>query len=227
MKAPESSDVSDAPGVQAPDFDLQIAALRAAGADQLDPVHFHYLEVLAHRLGAQRASVKRILGDKLAAALALYRERLEQAQCKAGDFSSRLRGVTAPETNDRGESLGDLARLIALPSSEDGDLSLSGSLERSAALRPELKTLRYFRNTWSKLSVDRQLTHALDRAPRNAGPINSHMLVLRSLALMRDIAPDYLNRFMSYADTLLYLDQHAKGKPPPAKKSVSRKTSVS
>jgi hypothetical protein len=60
-------------------------------------------------------------------------------------------------------------------------------------------------NTWSKLSVDRQVTQALHQAPANAGPINSHMLVLRSLTLMRDISPEYLNRFISYADTLLCL----------------------
>jgi hypothetical protein len=58
------------------------------------------------------------------------------------------------------------------------------------------------------------VAQALDQAPKNAGPINSHMLVLRSLALMRDIAPDYLNRFMSYVDTLLCLDPDA---PAPAK----------
>jgi hypothetical protein len=49
------------------------------------------------------------------------------------------------------------------------------------------------------------------------------MLVLRSLALMRDISPDYLNRFMSYADTLLCLDQCEKemaGKPK--KRQVAR-----
>jgi hypothetical protein len=33
------------------------------------------------------------------------------------------------------------------------------------------------------------------------------MLVLRSLALMREASPDYLNRFISYADTLLCLEQ--------------------
>jgi hypothetical protein len=49
------------------------------------------------------------------------------------------------------------------------------------------------------------------------------MLVLRSLALMREISPDYLNRFMSYADTLLSLDQYAKGKPAPAKKTGATK----
>ena len=38
------------------------------------------------------------------------------------------------------------------------------------------------------------------------------MLVLRSLGWMRDISPDYLNRFMGYADTLLALEESDKGK---------------
>jgi hypothetical protein len=227
MNAPESSEVSDSLMDQTPDFSLQIAALRLAGADQFDRVQFHYLEVLVHRLGAQRASVKRILADKLVAALASFKERFEQAQRKAGAFTGVMPGVALSESNDRRESLGDLARSIAQHSPEYVDADLDDSVERNVALRPELKTLRHFRNTWSKLSVDKQLTQALDQAPRNAGPVNSHMLVLRSLALMRDISPDYLNRFMSYADTLLCLDQNTKGKSTPAKKSLARKTPLS
>jgi len=84
------------------------------------------------------------------------------------------------------------------------DASMAGT---GLPQRPELKAVRQFRNTWAKLSADQQLNRALDQAPKNAGPINSHMLVLRSLALMRDISPDYLNRFMSYADALLCLDR--------------------
>ena len=55
------------------------------------------------------------------------------------------------------------------------------------------------------------------QAPKNAGPINSHVVALRSLALMRDTSPDYLNRFMSYVDTLLCLDQGDKAVLPAAK----------
>ena len=79
-----------------------------------------------------------------------------------------------------------------------------------------------FRNTWSKLSVDRQVAQALDQAPKNAGPINSHMLVLQALTQMRDISPDYLNRFTSYVDTLLALDQAEVSKPVPVKKAAPR-----
>ena len=69
----------------------------------------------------------------------------------------------------------------------------------------ELKTVRESRATWARMSVDRQLALAKKQAPQNAGPINSHMLVVRSLAMMQDISPDYLNRVVSYADTLLAL----------------------
>jgi hypothetical protein len=49
------------------------------------------------------------------------------------------------------------------------------------------------------------------------------MLVLRSLALMRDISPDYLSRFISYADALLCLDQGEKEKiASPKKAQMSR-----
>lgn len=39
------------------------------------------------------------------------------------------------------------------------------------------------------------------------------MLVLRSLGLMREASPDYLNRFMAYVDTLLWLDVAESVKP--------------
>lgn len=51
------------------------------------------------------------------------------------------------------------------------------------------------------------MTQALAQVPENAGPLNSHLLALQSLKQMRDIAPDYLKRFMSYVDTLFWLDQ--------------------
>jgi hypothetical protein len=187
------------------DHSVVIDALRRAGADQFDPVQLHYLEALARRTATQRTSVKRILDAKLAHALAVFNERLEHAN---GDIKA---GISPSE---RCTPLGDLARHIAQQTPEPWDAGAAGSV--GAPL--ELKAIRQFRNTWSKLSVDKQVAQALDQAPKNAGPINSHMLVLRSLVLMRDISPDYLNRFMSYVDTLLCLDQgDAKSKPTPKK----------
>lgn len=71
----------------------------------------------------------------------------------------------------------------------------------------ELKAVRMFRSSWARLSVDQQLTRSVARIPEQAGPLNSQLLVLRSLQLMRDVAPAYLSRFMSYVDALMWLDQ--------------------
>lgn len=187
--------------------DALVDALRRDGADRLDPVRFHFIEVLAHRASAHQGRVKRILDDTLAKAVAALRERLGQSPCEA---QSR---VAAPETPAHRETLGDLVRYLAQHSPEKMDS------HRDAPLAPhaELKSVRYFRNTWSKLSAEKQVTQALNQAPKNAGPINSHVVVLRSLALMRDISPDYLNRFMSHVDTLLCLDLGDRGIRPPAK----------
>ncbi|WP_158598029.1 DUF2894 domain-containing protein [Noviherbaspirillum saxi] len=222
----------DAPLESSVDFNALIASLRAAGADRFDPVRLHYIEVLARRASAHRGSVKRMLDAKLAQALAVFKERFDQAQCEAsetvarsvqqyphaaddlqrlfvaGDFKGLRQFIATLQAREQSASLGALVRRLERHSPENADARLRGN----AGSRPELKTIRDFRNTWSKLSVDKQVAQALEQAPTNAGPINSHMLVLRSLALMRDISPDYLNRFMSYADTLLCLDQYEKEK---------------
>jgi hypothetical protein len=198
---------------QMPDFlggDPHIAALRASGARRLDPLQLHYLEVLSARAQAQHGRVKSILQDKLALAVADFQGRLMQVQRPAGDCQTPEKDAQPPQ-----ESLADLVRSLAPHESEKSEADLHGTITP----RPELKSVRLFRNTWSKLSADKQLNTALDQAPKNAGPINSHMLVLRSLALMRDLSPDYLNRFISYADTLVHLEQtdnakHTAPKPP-------------
>lgn len=229
---------------QVMDHGLEIASLRMRGADRLDPVRFHFIEALARRVREQQGDVRRILEGKLKAALAAYGERLERAQDAAretiarmaeqhqdaaddlqrlfvaGDFSGVNRFANLLEKNDRRVSLADLVRHIAQHSPEDAD----GGLAEDIAPRAELKTIRYFRNNWSKLSVHRHVKQAIEQVPDHAGPLNSHLLMLRSLALMRDISPDYLNRFVSYIDTLLWLDQADRTSRPTAKRIAQDET---
>lgn len=243
MTEADRSEIADAPLDAPPDFNALIASLRSAGANQFDPVRLHYIDVLAKRAIAHQGSVKRMLDARLAQALAAFKERFDQAQCDAreavartvpqyphaandlqrlfvaGDFKGLRQLIVILKTSEQRTSLGALVHQLEQHSLENTDVRL----EVNAGSRSELKTVRNFRNTWSKLSADKQVAQALEQAPKNAGPINSHMLVLRSLALMRDISPDYLNRFMSYADTLLCLDQCEKEKSGnPKKHSVAK-----
>jgi hypothetical protein len=190
-----------------------IAALREQGAERFDPVRFRFIEALARRTGAQRGAAREILEARLAKALADYGSRFEQAAGK----SDRL---VAEEQMPGGSPLADLLALIGQPAPEDREGSLDKIGMRQAEAPGELKSMRYFRSTWSKLSVDKQLAQALEKAPENAGPLNSHHLVLQSLQQMRDISPDYLKRFMSYVDALFWLDQADSSRNPGQKNAA-------
>ncbi|WP_284188087.1 DUF2894 domain-containing protein, partial [Zoogloea oryzae] len=88
----------------------------------------------------------------------------------------------------------------------------------------DISSLAYFEKIWAELKVEQQLAEALAQAPENAGPLNSHLLALQSLKLMRDLSPGYLKRFVSYVDALLWLDQADNaGKPAPKNAAKSEK----
>ncbi|MEY2859573.1 MAG: hypothetical protein RL392_31 [Pseudomonadota bacterium] len=174
-----------------------IQALRQSDAHLLDPVSFHNLEALYRRASAYEGSVRRILDTKI----------LQLAHA----FAARAAHTRPPGTGvavDKvkpvpNETLKDLVHHLS-HNDEPDRLQTIGGVGPSAPT--ELKAVAYFRNTWSKLSVNQRIKAALDNAPQNAGPINSHAVALRSLELMRDISPDYLNRFMTHIDTLMLLD---------------------
>lgn len=97
---------------------------------------------------------------------------------------------------------------------------LTRDINATAPPGRELRSAQRFRDTWSLICAEDEVTQAVEQGPENAGPLNSHRLVLRTLALMRDLSPDYLRRFLSHADTLLWLDQvqaHRRAKLPAAK----------
>ncbi|MFW5330630.1 DUF2894 domain-containing protein [Hydrogenophaga sp. ZJX-1] len=83
----------------------------------------------------------------------------------------------------------------------------AGVPRSSAGQWPELRSAQRFRETWERLGAEEAVVKATHRAPENAGPLNSHMLVLRTLGLMRELSPHYLRRFLSHTETLLWLEQ--------------------
>jgi hypothetical protein len=206
------------------DFSQQITSLRQSGADQLDPIRLHHLEVLARRASAQQGPVRQLLDAKLALAIAEFSVRMAQARLDAPTAAAPAVVPTVgacPVLPQRTP----LARLAADLAQQTSARSAVGEVDSASTtgpgLRPELAATRYFRNTWSRLSIDKRVTQAIAQAPKNAGPINSHQLVLRSLALMRELSPDYLNRFTAYADALLCLDQQGKKTLLAAKKAAT------
>lgn len=190
-----------------------LESLRGNGARRLDPVRLHYLEVLARRMQAAPGAVRHILQGKLQQGLADCGERLGQLQSPpavAAHHGSVAQRVTAlhqaPGTPLAGLN-GHIETATRNATPTDADAALSGA----GHAPPDLKSARRFREAWSRICAEDALEQAVGRGPENAGPLNSHMLVLRSLTLMRELSPDYLRRFLSQVDSLLWLDQ-AQGK---------------
>jgi len=211
----ETGDIHDIPA--------QLDALRTSGAADRDPVRFAYIEALSRRAAAQPEAIRPLLNAKISAA--------------ASEFASQSAPLLPPAVPKSPASpLADLLAYISQqahgqpnatqPANETSTVNRNNrpkSKTPSASHRPqgpELKSVAYYRNEWSKLSTEQQLTQTLAQAPENAGPMNAQHLVLRSLERMRDIAPDYLQGFMSYIDSLIWLE-HADPTKPVAGRSMA------
>lgn len=175
-----------------------LESLQAEGAERLDPVRFRYLETLAARLPTQPPPVQRVLEARLRAAVLEYAARVH---------ASPVQGPTAlAQAAPAMES--PLARLNRdlrhRAQSHGGD---ERALFNDSASPPTLPSVQRFGEVWAKIAVEQQVDQAFTRGPENAGPLNPHRLLLRSLALMRNLSPDYLRHFVSQMDTLLWLEQ--------------------
>lgn len=84
---------------------------------------------------------------------------------------------------------------------------LPATADKPAAAAPEARTLQFFKRTWSRLSADQRLAQSRATLPDNAGPLNSQHLVHRSLTLMRELSPEYLEHFVAYIDALQWVEQ--------------------
>lgn len=173
--------------------EVTLDLLRAQGAHHHDPARFHYLEVLSRRLQTQPEPVQQLLTHRLNAAVADYAERARVASAAV---------VAAGRLPSRESALAQLNRDLNARTQADAD----GVLLSDSASVSDMKSVRQFSEVWSKIAADQQVVKALDRGPENAGPLNSHKLMLRSLSLMRTLSPDYLRRFMSQMDSLLWLE---------------------
>lgn len=182
-----------------------IEAWRQRGDHRFDPVRFHFIEALARRASAHEGIARRLLDERLQTHMAAYGEALRKSRETAEAASASEPAPT------RRSALAELVEHL-------GQHAPPSAIGTASAQAPagELKTLSYFKSTWSRLSADRRLHQSLAKVPENPGPLNSHHLVHRALTLMHDLSPEYLNKFMSYVDGLLWLDDmNARGSAAP------------
>ncbi len=201
-------------------------AWRARGADRLDPVRFHVIDALDRRAAGHSGEARRILDARLSGLVEDYAERERMAR-----DTGQTGGPASSAPPARG-ALADLLDHIASRAPARNDSRHTARTAHAAGsfgADPELKTLDYFRETWSTVSTERQLRQALEQVPRNAGPLNSSSLVHRSLLLMQELSPAYLRQFLSYVDALSWMEQmngNAAPAGPDAPRAASAKKGV-
>ncbi|WP_266183800.1 DUF2894 domain-containing protein [Dyella humicola] len=170
---------------------------REQHADRLDPVRFHFMVALERRAASHDGEVRRLLDDRLSKLLDSY----------AADLANAVTSNTATSCVPAAGALGALVDYLASCSATRGDELPAGGGTPLAASYPELAALDAFRKIWSKLRTDGHLRQSLKPVPANAGPLNSGALAHRSIALMRELSPGYLQHFLSYVDDLSWIER--------------------
>ena len=190
-----------------------LAQLRSAGAERIDPVAWRHLEALARRMASAPPAVQAALQGRWQAACAALEQRCAQPAVPAARMAGGAGAAAAlAELNRYIRGLAQSAHAGTAPGSAGEDST-------------ELRSLRGFRETWSRIAAVDAVDAALVRGPENAGPLNSLSLVLRSLALMRSLSPDYLRRFLSQVESLRALEEAAlKVREPATAAPRARKT---
>jgi hypothetical protein len=188
--------------------------LRGAGAARLDPVRFAVLQGISRRIGDHDAKVQQQLMAKLQAGVAEFRQRLEPVMAvQAGVASAAMtkgRSARSP--------LAQVNEHIRATLAAREDPAVPGEPRRAG----ELPNARRFRQAWAVVRTLDEVQQALARKPAQAGPLNSHALVLHSLALMQELSPDYLRRFLAYAESLQWLQQAREQLPKPRAKATAK-----
>ena len=191
-----------------------LESLRAEGVQHHDPVRFRYLEVLAGRLPAQPPAVRLVLAGRLHAALAGYAARARAAAPVPPPATPRAKAPSALEALNR-----DLAARARADADVEAD---ADALMLHGPSISDLQSVRRFGEVWAEIAAEQQVAQAITRGPENAGPLNPHRLVLRSLALMQSLSPDYLRHFLSQMDSLLWLERMNSAPAAPAVKPVRK-----
>jgi hypothetical protein len=148
-------------------------------------IRLQLVEALRRRAASHDGEARRILDERLSKLLATDAGTLhgEPGYVEDADSAAPARGA-----------LGTLVDQFASHEADDRLPSF-----------PEMPALDEFQAIWSRLHTASRMRQSLAQVPTDAGPLNSSALVHRSIELMRELSPGYLQHFLSYVDDLSWM----------------------
>lgn len=183
----------------------QLDAWRQQQLDRHDPLGFAVIEALQSRAQAQQGAVRKLLDARLATMVAAYAARIAEQTARA---PRRGRGAPAPGAERASPLSGLLATLAAHAHTQAPPVPRDAPLDTAPAPAfPALPAISEFRDLWATVRNESQMRISLAQGPGDGGPLNSAVLVHRSLTLMSELSPGYLQHFLMYLDNLAWLEQ--------------------
>ena len=169
------------------------------------------LEALQARAEAHTGAVRGILEARLSALREAYAARLAEATTTAPAAAA------TPNATPLAGLLATLAQRERAAPIQTAPMAAHGE----AAAFPALPAVSEFRDLWTRVRNESQQRLSLAQGPGDGGPLNSAVLVHRSLTLMSELAPGYLQHFLMYLDNLAWLE-HLQPATATASKEAAR-----
>ena len=176
-----------------------------------------HIQALARRAALHQGAARRLLDERLSSLRAAAVADALEPRPQDPTAAIAARQDTGPLT----ALLAHMAQQGLTAGAAETGPDRAGSAGSAAAAPRELKAVRDYRSTWSRLSVEQRVNQALARVPPNAGPLNTQRLVHQALTALRDASPAYLHRLVTQVEALLWLERLAQGAPTPKKHAAN------
>ena len=175
----------------------------------LGAVRQWHIDALARRSALHQGAVRRVLEEKLrrlrSARVALVAQQGPALDSRPVFAPATTHAQASPAPQPLADLLAHMARQTQAAQPPNVTTPATPGADRAAAPM-ELKAIRNYRSTWSRLRAEHRLHQALALVPHNAGPLNTQRLLHQALHLMQQASPGYLLHFMAHVESLLVLD---------------------
>lgn len=202
------------------DMESELKHLSGISSSALMAVRVKRLSHLLHRARQSGADLRPILRSRAEALLQVCREEIPVSVDVGRSATHPMRpaaDVAELTALLDGRAIDEVVGFDGVLQQQELDLLVDFAGEKISTPRhqaiPELKAMKYLRTALTAFDARRRLSQAARDAHEEPGPLNPQKLVTDSLQLMGQLSPSYLERFIAYADTLLWLDAAAKAGP--------------
>ncbi|MCR8921624.1 DUF2894 domain-containing protein [Dasania sp. GY-MA-18] len=185
-------------------IDMLLQQLKTEQYDQHHPTRFFYIQALLRKAEGKNQALQLALKTKAIAAI--------------GELKSLAAPSKANSPAASSSALAELSRALheknlqtAAPHNNSLEANLrqqEDKLMASPASNSPRTAMEIYQQTAAELNTENFIKQVINETPQGEpGPLNAHMLVIKTLSAMQQISPSYLRRIVTQIDTMFYLSE--------------------